>query len=130
MRRALAEAYTTACFGGTIMPATPTDRWLVLALARMLVHKYMATTFGHTRAKFELFKDSQEACDLQLCTRFPCLSSKEASMSSDPQLLDFCAKRGHMVLRLVEARRSPAPADFELAPRATDGGNKDGAAHH
>jgi len=101
-RQAMAEAVASHSFGNVITPAGPESRWLVIALARFVSLKYLGQAFGKTYYQFRLAQDAEETS--RLCDDYPPLSDPWCGNTSTPALLDFVAKRGCMILHMVESR--------------------------
>ena len=101
-RQAMAEAVASHCFGNIITSAGPESRWLVIALARFVSLKYLAQAFGKTYYQFRLAQDAEETS--LLCDDYPPISDPWCGNTSTPALLDFVAKRGCMILHMIESR--------------------------
>eukprot|EP01043_Picozoa_sp_COSAG02_P054808 COSAG02_NODE_6265_length_3694_cov_7.168567_2_plen_194_part_00 len=101
-RQAMAEAVASHSFGSVITPAGPESRWLVVALARFVSQKYLGQAFGKTYYQFRLAQDAEETS--LHCDDYPPLSDPWCGNTSTPALLDFVAKRGCMILHMVESR--------------------------
>ena len=101
-RKAMAESVASHCFGNIITPANPESRWLVISLARFISLKYLGQAFGKTYYQFILAQDAEETS--QLCDDYPPISDPWCGNTSTPALLSFMAKRGCMLLHMVESR--------------------------
>jgi hypothetical protein len=101
-RQAMAEAVASHCFGNLITPANAESRWLVISLARFVSLKYLSQAFGKTYYQFQLAQDAEESS--RLCDDYPPISDPWCGNTSTPALLEFMAKRGCMVLHMVESR--------------------------
>jgi hypothetical protein len=101
-RRAMAEALAAHFFGTVIAPRDAGSRWLVVALARYVARKYLAQVYGHTHELHALYLESNEV--VASCDDFPALSSALAGGSSSQEVLDFVAKKGTLLLHMVEVR--------------------------
>jgi hypothetical protein len=107
-RHAMAEALASQCFGVTIQAvrrsksSDKSARWLVLALARFVALKYLGHAFGTTFYRHTLSEDA--AITYETCDDYPKLSAGLCAETCSARLLDYLARRGTLVLHMVEQR--------------------------
>ena len=101
-RQAMAEALASFCFGSMISAAEPTSRWIVMALARFLSLKYLGQAFGKTYYEFALCSDADETS--RLCDDYPPISDEWCGNTASPELLEYMARRGTLILHMIERR--------------------------
>ena len=89
--------------GGTVVKRSQLGvRWLVLALARFVALKYLGHAFGTTFYRHTLSEDA--AITYEICDDYPKLSAGLCAETCSARLLDYLARRGTLVLHMVEQR--------------------------
>ena len=85
-----------------ISAAEPTSRWIVMALARFLSLKYLGQAFGKTYYEFALCSDADDTS--RLCDDYPPISDEWCGNTASPELLEYMARRGTLILHMIERR--------------------------
>ncbi|KAK2758685.1 hypothetical protein FQN54_003375 [Arachnomyces sp. PD_36] len=104
--RRLVYALASQWIGVNIIPAEPTDMWVIVGVAYYITDMFMRKLCGNNEYRFRLKQMSDKICDMDFAR--PSIWDLGAILDLDPSEMDFLSLKAPLVLFILERRLTKA----------------------